>query len=53
MDISLLFFRLRDGQRLNNNAVGGVAIWINDGYPAEVIEELSIFEPGVFESKST
>ena len=43
-------FRIRDPTRLNNNAGGGVAFWVDNRYEYEVIEDLSIFKPNVFES---
>ena len=43
-------FRIRDPTRVNNNAGGGVAFWVDDRYEYEIIEDLSIFKPNVFES---
>ena len=48
---SPLIFSIRNKSRLNSNSGGGVGMWIDSSYSYEVIEKLSVFEEGVFESQ--
>ena len=48
---SPLIFSIRNKSGLNNNAGGGVGMWIDSSYNFEVIDKLSVFEEGVFESQ--
>ena len=41
-------YKIRDPLGRNNNAGGGIGLWIDDGLEYEEIEELSIFEPNFF-----
>ena len=45
-----LEYRIRDPSGLNNNAGGGVGIWVDSDLEYEIIDNLSIFEPHFFES---
>ena len=44
-------FTVRDPKRLNSNAGGGVGLWVDDNFEFDPIDEISIFEPHVFESQ--
>ena len=48
---SPLHFSIRDKTQLNNNAGGGVGLWVDSNYSYEPIDKLSVFEPHVFESQ--
>ena len=45
-----LCYKIRDKTGLNSNAGGGVSLWIDSNYEFEIVEELSIFEPHIYES---
>ena len=44
-------YKIRDPLGRNNNAGGGIGLWVDDGLEYEEIEELSISEPNFFESQ--
>lgn len=43
-------FKIRDSTGLNSNAGGGVGLWVDSDFEYEVLNDLSIFIPKVFES---
>ena len=48
---SPIHFTIRDKSQLNNNAGGGVGLWVDSNYSFEPINKLSVFEPHIFESQ--
>lgn len=45
-----LIYKTRDSSGTNNNIGGGIGFFIDKNYSFEIIENISIFEPRVFES---
>ena len=43
-------FKIRDESGMNSNGGGGVGLWVDSSYDFELINELSIFIPHVYES---
>ena len=46
-----LHYTIRDSTGLNNNAGGGVGLFVDENYDFEPIPKISIFEPHIFESQ--
>ena len=44
-------FKIRDNSGLNSNSGGGVGLWVDQDFEYDNLENLSVFEPHVFESQ--